>query len=1304
MAVIDQDEDRRSDGGEVVLAGVLTEFRQALRDEIDAAKRNASSSAVPLVNGRRIGAVGSGFQYVFAIENALNLPGDAPGDLLIPGRSPLEAMVISVEGLSITVSVSVDLGPFVATARLQSNLTMLMRELIKRIEALADKPNPGGDRLLAVGPVAGSPQVPARPSTLNAGQRAAVASVLGRDTTFIWGPPGTGKTSTIGTIGAELFDRGQSLLIVSHTNTAVDQALYKVGKELAETDPGALAAGAVIRVGDPSDKRLAEWEDLLLKTHVDRRSTELTARREALEAEQTRLVQLVLDLSRLIAIVEWAAEAGPDIAATRAELAAVTAVEDQAAVARSAAAHADEELRNGADLVTAAENAASAEREVTDVRARYLELSRDARRVAARLQEAATAAAAAAELLITAQSIEPTRRRLAQLGALDEQRATAAELHAQAASFDARAASTEAAREEAVAVLAQVRSTGGLARRWKGLPNETEQAAIAERTTAEATAARDTAERASMAAADATSMLTELEELHRKLAGHGTVPPLAEQRTRKTRADSELTAAQKKQAATVEESARLAGRTAELTAIVRSFETAHGRPPDDVLNERDRLKVVATDEGTRAKRLTKDARARRTDLEALLRERLALLRDWALTRQAPGAAESMQSDVEAAHERALEEAAGRDVGALTRERSSHNESIRRVEAEIDTIDDQLKRIEEVVIADATVVATTLTRAYLRDSIQARRFDTVLLDEASMAPIPALWVAASLADRAVVAVGDFLQLPPICIADKSDLAKRWLGRDIFEVAGTNTVSEGPAHLMRLTEQYRMHPDVSYIANELLYGGQLIDNEQVQTDGNLREIYDIDWGHDSPVLLVDTSSTGAWVTSVARGDSASRLNFLSATICLDLVEQILRADRPTHVPGSSARVLLVSPYKPHATLLNLLVAEHGLTGEVLAGTVHTFQGSEAEIVIVDLVNDEPHWKVGLFMEKADEQNRRLFNVAITRAKHRLIIVGDLDYNQKNSKKAFLGKRLLPLLRDRYPVVDALDIVPAGLAARVVAGQSAMLGGEVEPDSDRVVITQEHFFPMFAGDLGRARRRVVIYSAFMTANRLGFLEPQLRAAVARGIEIYVVTRTFEDLKKFERPEYEHLARALTEWGAVVIHKKNMHEKVVFVDDHILWTGSLNPLSFSNTQEVMERRDNAKVAQDYARVLRLDDLVGAFASGTPTCPICESEMHAAEGNKEPFYWKCPQEGCYTRSIDEPVITGGVIVCKACGGDVEFGEWGDEPHWRCVENRKHRQRVARTHLRLPKMRADIPKADLTTLDKRWGTTPTTLF
>ena len=161
---------------------------------------------------------------------------------------------------------------------------------------------------------------------------------------------------------------------------------------------------------------------------------------------------------------------------------------------------------------------------------------------------------------------------------------------------------------------------------------------------------------------------------------------------------------------------------------------------------------------------------------------------------------------------------------------------------------------------------------------------------------------------------------------------------------------------------------------------------------------------------------------------------------------------------------------------------MTGEVSAGIAHNFQGSEADLVILDLVNDTPHWRVAMFIPEFDEGTKRLLNVALTRARRRLIVVGDFDYIASRAKRAFIATELIPFLDEHYPKISALDAVPAGLASRVANAQTKIFGGEVEPDRDRTVVTQEHFYPMLRGDLQRARSRVVIYSPFFDGKPAG------------------------------------------------------------------------------------------------------------------------------------------------------------------------------------------------------------------------------
>src|SRR5213083_1647347 len=87
-------------------------------------------------------------------------------------------------------------------------------------------------------------------------------------------------------------------------------------------------------------------------------------------------------------------------------------------------------------------------------------------------------------------------------------------------------------------------------------------------------------------------------------------------------------------------------------------------------------------------------------------------------------------------------------------------------------------------------------------------------------------------------------------------------------------------------------------------------------------------------------------------------------------------------------------------------------------------------------------------------------------------------------------------------------------------------------------------------------------------------------------------------DRAVYAEIEQGLRNWGVRVVHKRGMHEKPVIIDSQVLWQGSLNPLSFSSTQEIMERRASREIVADYGRVLRLDDLLAVYQANETRCP----------------------------------------------------------------------------------------------------------
>lgn len=1280
-----------------VLPPLLEEFRTALQDEIEVAKRNSSSSAVPLSNGHKVASLGSAHQYAFLIDSVLNMPDGAPGDLVVPGKAPVAATIVSAEGLRIVVSVESDMGQFVPTAKLQTNLTILMRKLIERIENNADQQNPAAERMLGNAKVSGDGAKPTFQPQLNKNQMDALESALGRDLTVIWGPPGTGKTHTIGTITEHLNLSSRSVLLVSHTNTAVDQAIKHVANSMRDQ----LADGAVVRVGVVKDDVLrTDFPDVLLKTQVERQSRELVEEKERLSTQKQEVADEMATAQKSVEIIEWLDTAKQDMAAIDE---AITERDHYKQQERQASQELDTLRQQHSYLLEMHELAATAlrlrklldakKKESIDLKGQFSTLVSEKQTLTATIKEQNSR-------IEIATRIDPVRKERASLPSQNEQKATIAAIFYKLKETKDKLAIAQKESASAQALLKETLGVGILSRMLKRLPKPEDQRAAAN-SCANRVSALDVEVLATQQAYEAaTRKLARMIEMDGELARYADIGTYPQELKVKLQSERKLEE-------TLARTSEIDSLWTELQRDIRELEVEFAKAADKIDGDTKAVYLDICEKLQKLKQLDdvirqagQSAAEMQDKVDSLLSRSIATLKHWIGFEEPPSSTEECFTEIRAWHSRLAEKHASIDLETLRDKIEGLQTEMRTLDSRIAEIDTRLAEVEKEVINRAAVLGATLTKAYLSDDIQARKFDTVILDEASMAPIPALWSAALLAEKSLVIVGDFKQLPPIVLSN-NDLTKKWLGRDVFEASGIKAKwvkKETPPCFIPLLEQRRMLPEIAEVAN-LFYDKQLVNAftapEQYRDYESFKDWYVKDWKYDNPIVLVDTAPLNAWATSVVKHGNSSRLNFLSATVAVDIAEQILSPDRLPRMEGAPKRVLIVAPYRAHAKLVTVLLKDFvNLQDEVVAGTAHSFQGSEADVVIFDTVVDEPHFRVNLFMPALDEDIKCLLNVALTRAKFRLFILGDFEYCQKQGRKAFLGKTLIPTLLKRFPCVDARDIVPEGLAARAAKAQMAAMGGKIDSDSERIVVTQEDFYRILSSDIEAANSRIIIYSPFATTDRVSFLLPQLQAAIERGVEVYVITKALSERSRTELSTIKKIEAQLAEIGMAVIHKLRMHEKLVFIDEDVTWSGSLNPLSFSNTQEIMERRKSRAVLKDYFQILRLHELISAHGAPEGTCPICGNEMIAAEGADQPYYWRCVNDECFTRGVDQPYPFDGVLTCGNCSSAVKFGYWGDYPHWRCASNNRHRQKIRKSHLRLPKMAALVPRGERRKLSK----------
>jgi superfamily I DNA and/or RNA helicase/uncharacterized protein YukE len=1279
------------------LPPLLNEFRRALQDEIEVAKRNESGNAIPLSNGHKVGEQGSAYQYSFLIDSVLNVPDGAPGDLIVPGKAPMEVTIVSIEGLLIVLSVETNLGKFVPSARLQTNLTILMRKLIQRIEDNATAQNPAATRMLGNAPVKGSPITLDEKLGLNESQLAALQNALGCDLTFIWGPPGTGKTFTIGTITEYLHKNSRSVLLVSHTNTAVDQAIKHVAKSMKEQLPN----GAVVRVGEVKDKVLrSDYPDVLLKTQVERQSRELVEERAKISEQRQVLSDEMYAAQKAISVIEWLKSARQEIASVENTIGEISSVQlSEQEVIKEIEELSEQHTsllalhKRTARILKLRKQILSKQDELTSIREKFKALSTEREQVVNRIAEHNSR-------IETAVRIDPLRKERSTYPSPSEQKKIISHLSGSLVEAKKELAIVQNDLAQAKILLVETQNAGAVSRVFKRLPKPDDQERVVNKISQKLTAVEAEVVAVQQSLETATTKLTRIIELDGELSGYKSIGNYSEELKLRIQEENKLEQIDRKKGELDESCHKLQSHVQQIENEEKQLSQMFDGDVKEVYNEVCKRLQKYKELQKSIESLRKSIGDLQDEVETILSRFVRTIQEWVVLEEIPSPAHEILGVVRRVHSELAAQYASTDLESLSEKWLSLRVKIRDFDVKIEEIDTKLAQVEHEVINNAAVIGATLTKTYLSDDIQGRKFDTVILDEASMAPIPALWTAALLSDNNLIIVGDFKQLPPIVLSN-NELTKKWLGRDIFEVSGLKekwTKGDLPPYFVQLIKQHRMLPELAKVAN-LFYDGTLKNGAIDPTkEKEFSKWYKEDWPHDNPVVLVDIGPLNAWVTSVVKGFNSSRLNFLSATVSIDIAQQLLSEDRSQRKKGATKPILIVSPYRAHAKLVNILLRDFAqLHDEVLAGTVHSFQGSEADVVIFDMVADEPHWRVNLFMPDLDEQLKCLYNVGLTRAKFRLFILCDFDYCLKLGKRAYLGETLIPFLLERFKRINAKTVVPDGLAARAAKAQMNMLGGNIDPDSQRIIVTQVDFYRLLSCDLSNAMTQVVIYSPFITEDRLGFLMPQLQAAMERGVALYVITKALSERSKSELPRIKNIETQLSNIGVTVIHKLRMHEKLVFVDDDITWSGSLNPLSFSNTQEIMERRKSKLVLRDYSKIVRIKELLDVQGTPESQCPICGSEIIAAEGADQPFYWRCTLDKCYTRGIEQPYPFDGVFTCSACNSPVAFGYWGDKPHWRCTTNNRHRQRIFKSHLRLPKMASLVPRSERKKLCKLLG-------
>lgn len=568
-----------------------------------------------------------------------------------------------------------------------------------------------------------------------------------------------------------------------------------------------------------------------------------------------------------------------------------------------------------------------------------------------------------------------------------------------------------------------------------------------------------------------------------------------------------------------------------------------------------------------------------------------------------------------------------DRKATERLVSNYASTCQPLRDELADIAKQLEDIRNDVIRNARIVGATITRTYLRPT-EFSSFNTVIIDEASMILLPAVFQAAGLATKRFVVVGDFQQLPPIVQTNEQAISDV-LAKDVFAAAGmTLSSAETTPRLVMLDEQFRMDDSICRLVSDAFYKG-VLKTHSARPSKPYIELAPLT----NRLMIVDTSRVWPFTT---RNAFNSRLNLMHGLAIRNLVLHLKETDRLLDA-NHRGRVGVCTPYAAQARLIRDIFKAHEIDGAtVRASTVHGFQGDERELMVLDLVDSVGERNAGIFLQanQLEDVGAKLVNVALSRAKEELVIIANLTFLDRKLPSDAILRGLMHEVQRVGSIIDVREV----LALRPVLEELRHLEPQPEVDSEALrtgLFGGKDFAKLSRLDMENCKQSIVVFSGFITPARAAHVGEVFRRKLAEGVKIRCITRPPNRNGTIPEELGREALRSLEGIGVAIDLRNEIHEKVVIIDGRIAWFGSLNPLSHTaRTSELMARVDDRGVANHIAEILSVTRRVdrdaesSAFAEAeNPRCE-CGGWSVFVRGKYGPFF-RCAGDCGWKQNLD---------------------------------------------------------------------------
>ena len=567
-----------------------------------------------------------------------------------------------------------------------------------------------------------------------------------------------------------------------------------------------------------------------------------------------------------------------------------------------------------------------------------------------------------------------------------------------------------------------------------------------------------------------------------------------------------------------------------------------------------------------------------------------------------------------------------ELKAKKKEKSKEYDEI---EKKIKHVRNDIRKEEKQYAERAQLIGTTISCATVDPIFDSKQFDLVMFDEVSMAYVPQVIAAAALSKGKFLCVGDFRQLAPISQCPDSQLLKKDIFSYLKIIDGTGHMYWHP-WLVMLNEQRRMHPDIAGFSNKYIYK-RLLQNHKSVEDSRNAIVQAFPLPGDA-MNLIDIAGT---YCAADKNTDGSRFNILSAIIAFSTA--VCASQQTVENVG------IITPYAAQTRLIRAMLKDYTTRKEsrISCATVHQFQGSESDIIIFAAVESYPKSAVGYLMGKDPDNIARLINVAVTRAKGKLITVAnDKFWDNLYTGTNHIFYKLLNYIKDGHNVVSNHSKTFLPYLENNSPGQTIQL----YTNEDAAIF-------MLENDLEKAKGRVVIS---LPSGKLRDTNDKIIGAIdkvhARGIDILMKSN-----KCAELPDT---------WKKYCVGTENATFPLIVIDNETAWYGIptadwnfkvdkssslltvvhvMARMKGKNTIEMVKALTELESVRTGAniRILgnkeninsqrRKDSLadetdsagLAAFVEEKEFCPECKNHMILTKNQRGTAYIRCSNKNC---------------------------------------------------------------------------------